>query len=608
MSLRQHWKLVTAGLVFVLVLMVGFGGVVVRPTITSALSTKEQLTENISGSSDFFDSGTHTIEISYDETEYQEMVREFQDSGEKNVVKANITIDGTEIPEVGIRLKGNSTLMSLRGDDSRGAGPGDGQQNRPGTDGGTDGGTTESTGNAATVEPVALQQGTGSSDGTAGQDDGTATGAEPGGGMGGGQTQLSFDDPQSLPWLVSFDEYQEGRAYEGNTEISLRPATNGSSTAVNEALALAMTAESGQPTQDYTVASVSVNGGESTSRIVVDIPDGQWANELGNGVLYKASAEGSMDYVGDDPTDYEDSYTQINAVGNYDLQPVMEFLDFVNNSTDEEFAADLDQHLDIESFAKYLATQSLISNSDAMDGPGNNYYLWYDTDDDKFSVLSWDLNMALSGMGGGMGGGMPTQGTVPQGSGADQGTDQGTVPEGTPEQGQMPQMPGQLQGGGQFPQMPGMPGDTRSGDSAQSQSEPQQQDGDRGTDGGGMPAMPDGNQAPGGDGESQGGGAGRGSSILKERFLANEDFATAYQDAYAELYDTLIASGYAQETLDAIVARATSAGDTGASSLGETIATKLEQTSATSTAEEALNSSMGGGRRQLEQQEGQPQN
>lgn len=486
-KLRQHWKLVAASIAFVAVLALGFGGAMVRPTITSALSTQEELVEDIDGDTEFFDSGEHSVEISYDETEYRDMIAEFQSSGEKNFIRADVTIDGTLIENVGLRLKGNSTLRSLQSADGEEGGPGGG----------------------------------------------------PGGGM--GQTELSFDDPQSLPWLVSFDEYEEGRAYEGNTQMSLRPATSGSSTAVNEALALAMTAESGQTTQDYTVASVSVNGGESTSRIVVDLPDGQWANDLGNGVLYKASADGGMDYLGEDPTDYEEAFTQINAVGTYDMEPVMRLLDFVNNSSDEDFAENLDDYVDVDSFAEYLAMQSLLSNGDAMDGPGNNYYLWYDTDTEKFSVLSWDLNMSLSGMGGGPGGGM----------GGDAAEDAGQMPE-MPEGMEMPD-------GADMPE--GAPDDAEGG--------------------------------PGGRGG--GGGAGRGSGILKERFLANEDFAALYEQAYSDLYEQLIASGYAQETLDEIVARATEAGDTGAEALGETISEKLASTAATSTAEDAEQSSMGGG-------------
>ena len=242
------------------------------------------------------------------------MLSTFREDGEKEYIRADITIDGTLIEDVGLRLKGNSTLQSLSNNSM-------------------------------------------------------------GGGGGGGMTQLFEDNPEELPWLISFDEYEEGRAYQGMTEIALRPAASGSEVAINEALALELTAESGQITQDYTFTSVTVNGSESAARIVVDAPDTEWADELGSGVLYKARAGGSLDYVGDDPTEYEDSFKQINSEGAYDLQPVMTLMKFLNESTDEEFAEELDDYVDTESFAKYLATQEILSNNDAMDGPGNNYYL-----------------------------------------------------------------------------------------------------------------------------------------------------------------------------------------------------------------------------------------
>lgn len=52
---------------------------------------------------------------------------------------------------------------------------------------------------------------------------------EQGGGRGGGMVQydLSAEKPEELPWLVKIDEYVEGRAYQGEREISLRPGANG---------------------------------------------------------------------------------------------------------------------------------------------------------------------------------------------------------------------------------------------------------------------------------------------------------------------------------------------------------------------------------------------
>ena len=412
------------------------------------------------------------------------MLSTFREDGEKEYIRADITIDGTLIEDVGLRLKGNSTLQSLSNNSM-------------------------------------------------------------GGGGGGGMTQLFEDNPEELPWLISFDEYEEGRAYQGMTEIALRPAASGSEVAINEALALELTAESGQITQDYTFTSVTVNGSGSAARIVVDAPDTELADELGSGVLYKARAGGSLDYVGDDPTEYEDSFKQINAEGAYDLQPVMALMKFLNESTDEEFAEELDDYVDTESFAKYLATQEILSNNDAMDGPGNNYYLWYDTTEKQFTVLSWDLNLALFGRGGGMGGGV---------GGMQQDTETGTATDidDTATTGEMPTLPD----GMEMPE---------------------------------MPQPPEGMEMPGGEeGEGAGPSGGSDSGILKERFLDNEEF-------YA-MYEQLIASGYAEETLNELTTRAEEAGDEGAATVAESIRSSLASLSETAP-EPSAGMGMGPGRK-----------
>lgn len=41
------------------------------------------------------------------------MLSTFREAGEKEYIRADITIDGTLIEDVGLRLKGNSTLQSL---------------------------------------------------------------------------------------------------------------------------------------------------------------------------------------------------------------------------------------------------------------------------------------------------------------------------------------------------------------------------------------------------------------------------------------------------------------------------------------------------------------
>ncbi|XKK42285.1 CotH kinase family protein [Nocardiopsis sp. ARC36] len=237
---------------------------------------------------------------------------------------------------------------------------------------------------------------------------------------------------------------------------------------------------------------------------------------------------------GGDPTDYEEAFKQVNAEGAYDLQPVMDLLEFVGEADDEEFARELEEHLDTESFARYLALQELMSNGDGMDGPGNNYYLWYDTRDARFTVLSWDLNLSFGGMGGAPGGtGEPEGETPPGGTEAPEGV-------GAPEGGAAPE-------GAQTPGGAAPPGDAD---------------------------MPGGTGETGADGMPGGAGAG-GSGALKDRFLDNEGFRQMYEEAYSELHASLVADGTASELLESAVARAGAAGDTGAAGAGEALAERI---------------------------------
>ncbi|KAB8169986.1 spore coat protein CotH [Streptomyces sp. 3MP-14] len=501
MRLRRHWRVLAALGAAVLVLTLALGGLRIRPYVSSELVAAETVTQNIEGEGDLFDGGEHSIEVTFNEDEYADMLRVFREEGEKQYIRADVVIDGTVVNDVALRLKGNSTLMGLRSDQAAGGG----------------------------------------ADGGAGED---AAPEGRGGGIGG--VALSDEEPEKLPWLISFDEFQSGRAYQGHTEIALRPGTTTSATALNEALALALTAEDGQVTQDFAFASVAVNGGEAAPRLLLESPDEPWAAELGDGVLYKARAGGSFDYLGDDPTAYEESFRQVNAAGGQDLTPVTRLLRFVDEADDEEFAARLDAYLDVESFARYLATQALLSNGDGMDGPGNNYYLWYDTEAERFTVLSWDLNLAFGGMGGaGLGGGA---GGGPGGGAGGERPEDGELPEGgqAPEDGERPELP---DGGAPFPE-----GQLPEGQAPEVE-------------------VPEG-EVP------DGGRSSLGSGALKERFLADDAFLELYERAYAELYQELIADGTATDLLDSVVARAEDAGDSDAAEAGEQLAERLDAVTA----------------------------
>ncbi|MFD0592222.1 CotH kinase family protein [Catellatospora coxensis] len=314
----------------------------------------------------------------------------------------------------------------------------------------------------------------------------------PNGGGGFGRVSLDSARPEELPWLMSFDEFAKGRRYQGHSEIAIRVSgMGGGSTVLNEAVSLAALDAAGQPAQRYAYTGFQVNGRPVKARLLVEHPDENFADSLGDGVLYKALSTGQFTYQGEDPTEYEDDFKQVNNKGSHDLKPVIELVKWVDEASDADFAAHLGDHVDVASFAAYAAAQNLLLNFDDMAGPGKNYYLWYDLGTKRFRVISWDHNLTFSGSA--------TSG-----------------PHDTMSMGGR----GGPGGGAEFTPPEGM-------------------------------ELPEGFAPPGGFG---GPGGFRAGNKLKERFLATDAFKDDYEAAYRNLYRVMFAENKAGAALDSLSA------------------------------------------------------
>ncbi len=387
-----------------------------------ALSSDDVAEASFNGDLALFDTSVvHDISVEFNEADYAEMIETFTTTGEKDWISATVTIDGTVYEDVGLRLKGNSSLFSL---------------------------TVETSGN-----------------------------------------------PEDLPWLIRLNKFVDGEDHQGVEDIVIRSTST--ETALNEAVAQTLLAMTGLAAQSPMSTTFTVNGGETELRLAVENPDEEWyennfADE--DGLLYKADSEGDYSYRGEDAEAYVEVFEQ--KVGDDNYEPLIEFLDFINNSDDATFNTEIGAHLDIEAFATYLAFQDLIGNADDINGRGNNSYLQYDTTTGRFTVVSWDLNLAFD-----------TANVTGPGAG----------------------------GAGPLGAGPG--GEGRVGGERNARPER-----DAGAVGG-----------PAAGGPAAGGGAGGPGdqpNVLVDRFMANAEFAAMYASETAVLTELLFTSG----TVDSVIA------------------------------------------------------
>jgi spore coat protein CotH len=90
-------------------------------------STEEKYSDGIDITNEidlFDDTVVHSIQIIMSDEDYDTMITTYQETGLKEYFQADIVIDGVQINDVGIRLKGNASLRTALGG---GGGMGGGQ-------------------------------------------------------------------------------------------------------------------------------------------------------------------------------------------------------------------------------------------------------------------------------------------------------------------------------------------------------------------------------------------------------------------------------------------------------------------------------------------------
>ena len=335
----------------------------------------------------FDDTVVHSVQVIMDTNDYDQMLATYKNAGEKDYFKADVVIDGVRVNEVGIRLKGNASLRTALG-----GGRGFGGFERPDNGARPEG---------ARGEPPAGFTPPENGEPAAG---GMNPREMPEGGAPGRMAQSASGEVK-IPFLIKFDEYVAGQTYQGYQKLSIRNyGTSYDEAMLAEPLTNNAVQLAGLPATETAFSGFAVNEAEEILYVISEVVDDQqylarYFSDA-SGVLYKAEVGSTLSYVDENPSSYARSFSQETRVNDADFAPLIAFMRFLDQSDDASFESDLPKWLDVDSFAAYLALNNLLVNTDSMIGMNNNYYLYYEESQARFTLLMWDANESLSKLGG----------------------------------------------------------------------------------------------------------------------------------------------------------------------------------------------------------------
>ena len=96
--------------------------------------------------------------------------------------------------------------------------------------------------------------------------------------------------------------------------------------------------------------------------------------------------------LGDNWSAYQPSYGAQTPVLTHEANRVIDFSKLVSHASDAEFAARLEEYLDLDEFARFMAVTVWLSNMDSMLSMGQNFYVYLHPKTQQFQFLPWDFD------------------------------------------------------------------------------------------------------------------------------------------------------------------------------------------------------------------------
>lgn len=209
---------------------------------------------------------------------------------------------------------------------------------------------------------------------------------------------------QKKSFKISFNEFEPGRTYQDIKKLNLNGQHNDPSM-IREKLFYDIWNSCGMPERRCSFVKLFINDRYYGLYTNIEEFDKKWLGRVftnNGGNLYKCTYPADLVYLGNNPTEYIQLLNGTVTGGRvYDLQTnededdysgLVQLISTLNLKDDDEFKMQIDQILDVNATLKAFALDVVTGNWDNYMYNKNNFYLYQNPEDGKFTFITYDTD------------------------------------------------------------------------------------------------------------------------------------------------------------------------------------------------------------------------
>jgi hypothetical protein len=216
----------------------------------------------------------------------------------------------------------------------------------------------------------------------------------------GNGTFLSGMGTYKRPYKLDLNDHVKGQKIAGRTKLNFGNLLAEFSM-LTDTLGFEFYREAGVPSVRTAFARVllSIEGAFEERLlglyVLIEDPGKEWAEDVigTKGVaVFKPVTYEPFRYLGEDWADYDRIYNAKTDTTPEQQRRLIDFTRLVSEADKQTYGREIADYLDLEKFATWLACESLLANYDGFFTTGQNYLVYLDPKDNRFSFAPWDLD------------------------------------------------------------------------------------------------------------------------------------------------------------------------------------------------------------------------